>query len=255
MVVVAAGGTGSGASIGGATATRLAEEGARVVVGDIDEAAAERTVARITDDGGTAVAQWFDAADEASVRELVDRAIGEFGRLDAVHANAMDMSPAALGADSEHDLLTLPLEAWQRTIDVGLTGFLLTARHAIPHLLAAGGGAVVATVSGAVYVGEPVRVGYATVKTGMTAIVRHIASRWGREGVRANAVAPGMVPSPSGPNAPSDEAVQRILRLSRSPRLGTPDDIAAMVAFLVSDDGSWVNGQILAVDGGSTMRP
>jgi len=261
VIVIAAGGTGAtdgtshGASIGGATARRLAQEGARVVVGDLNEAAAQRTVELIESDGGKAVAHQFDAADEASVQALMARAIEEFGGIDGVHANAMDMSAAALGVDGQHDLLTLPLDAWQRTIDVGLTGFLLTARHSIPHMLERGGGGIVATVSGAVYVGEPIRVAYATVKTGMTAIVRHIASRWGHEGIRANAVAPGSVPGPELLSSMDDKAKDRMLRMARSSRIGTADDIAAMVTFLLSDDGSWVTGQVIAVDGGVTMRP
>ncbi len=261
VIVVCAGGTGTNdgpsnrASIGGATARRLAMEGARIVVGDLNEPAAQRTVELIERDGGTAIAQQFDASDEASVAELMTRAINEFGGIDGVHANAMDMSTQTLGIDGETDLLTLPLDVWQRTIDVGLTGFLLCARHSIPSMLERGGGSVVATVSGAVYVGEPIRLAYQTTKTGMTAMVRHIASRWGHEGIRANAVAPGMVAGPEKLAETDEAGVQRMLRLARSNRLGTADDIAAMVTFLMSDDGSWVTGQIISVDGGVSMRP
>jgi NAD(P)-dependent dehydrogenase (short-subunit alcohol dehydrogenase family) len=261
VIVVAAGGTGAsdgtshGASIGAATSRRLAQEGARVVVGDIHEAAAERTVDLISAAGGEAVVHRFDARDEAQTKSLMDRAVAEFGALHAVHYNAMDLSAATIGVDARHDLLTLPIAVWQRTIDVGMTGFLLAARHAIPHLLESGGGAIVATVSGAVYVGEPVRLSYAAAKTGMTAIVRHIASRWGPEGIRANAVAPGAVPGDELLATMPDERRERMLALGRSRRLGRADDIASMVAFLCSDDGEWVNGQVIAVDGGNTMRP
>src|SRR5439155_24124127 len=108
-----------------------------------------------------------------------------FGGLDGLHYNAADMSPGAITADREHDLLTLPLEVWHRTFEIGLTGFFLAARHAIPRLLEQGGGGIVATASSASYLGEPVDVAYASMKIGMTAVVRHIASRWGSEGVRA----------------------------------------------------------------------
>jgi NAD(P)-dependent dehydrogenase (short-subunit alcohol dehydrogenase family) len=166
----------------------------------------------------------------------------------------MDMSAATLGVDGQHDLLTLPLEAWQRTLDVGLTGMLLAARHSIPAMLERGGGSFVATVSGAVYAGEPIRVAYATTKTGMTAIVRHIASRWGREGIRANAVAPGLVPGQAMLDGLPEEGKARMLKMARSDRIGTADDIASMVTFLLSDDGSWVTAQVISVDGGNTMR-
>lgn len=261
VIVVAAGGTGAtdgtshGASIGGATSRRLAAEGARVVVGDLSLAAAERTVELILADGGDAVAVAFDAGEDEQVKALMDRAVAEYGGVDGVHFNAMDMSAATLGVDGQHDLLTLPLEAWRRSIDVGLTGLLLAARHSIPHMLERGGGGIVATVSGAVYVGEPVRVAYATTKTGMTAIVRHIASRWGQRGIRANAVAPGMVPGKEMLDGLPEEGRQRMLKMARSHRIGTADDVASMVTFLLSADGEWVTGQVIAVDGGVTMRP
>ena len=261
VIVICAGGTGAtdgtsnGASIGGATARRLAQEGARVVVGDLSEPAAQRTVDVIESDGGKAVAHQFDASDEASIKALMARAVEEFGGIDGIHANAMDMSAPTLGVDGQHDLLTLPLDVWQRTIDVGLTGFLLCARHSIPQMLERGGGSIVATVSGAVYVGEPIRLAYQTVKTGMTAVVRHISSRWGHEGIRANAVAPGMVPGPEMLSGADQAAIDRMIRMARSNRLGTADDIASMVTYLLSDDGSWVTGQVIAVDGGVTMRP
>ncbi len=261
VVVVCAGGTGAtdgtshGASIGGATARRLAAEGAKVVVGDLSTPAAEKTVDLIVEAGGTAVAVQFDASDEESIRALMERAVAEYGGIDGVHFNAMDMSAGTLGVDGEHDLLTLPLDVWQRTIDVGLTGFLLAARYSIPVMLERGGGAIVGTVSGAVYAGEPIRLAYATVKTAMTAVVRHISSAYGKQGIRANAVAPGFVPGPELLASATEDRTAGMLKMGRSIRLGTADDIAATVAFLLSDDGSWITGQVHAVDGGGTMRP
>jgi NAD(P)-dependent dehydrogenase (short-subunit alcohol dehydrogenase family) len=261
VIVVCAGGTGAtdgtshGASIGGATARRLADEGAKVVVGDLSEAAAKLTVEMINQAGGTAVAHQFDAGEDASIKALMDRAVEEYGGIDGVHFNAMDMSAATLGVDGEHDLLTLPLDVWQRTLDVGLTGFLLSARYSIPQMLERGGGGIVCTVSGAVYAGEGIRVAYATTKTAMTAVVRHIATRWGHQGIRANAVAPGMVPGDQMLATAPPEAMQRMLRMARSDRHGRADDIASAVTFLLSDDGSWITAQVLSVDGGNTMRP
>jgi NAD(P)-dependent dehydrogenase (short-subunit alcohol dehydrogenase family) len=253
VIVVCAGGTGDGGwlgpAIGGTTARRLAAEGARVVIGDLDEAAANRTAALITAEGGAAVSQQYDASDDASTRALIDRAVVEYGGIDGVHFNAMDTSAGDL--DGEHDLTTLPLDVWHRRLNAGLLGFVLAARYAVPHLLDRSGGGIVGTTSDAAYLGEPVRVAYAAAKAGMGAVVRHIASRWGAKGVRANAVSPGLVPSAA---MIADERFAKLLHHPRSNRFGKPDDIAAMVAFLLSDDGAWVNGQSICVDGGTVMR-
>ena len=255
VAVVCAGGTGDanhlGASIGGVTARRLAAEGARVVVGDIDEAAAERTAQLIASEGGRAVAQHYDASDEAATQALMKRAITEFGGIDGVFFNALDGENSM--KEAEADVCTIPLEVWHRQLDVGLLGLVLAARHSIESMLERGGGAIVATTSDAAYIGEPVRVAYAAAKAGLGAVVRHIASRWGRSGVRANTVSPGLVLSD---NMRKDERLQSLMRdPARSTRHGMPDDIAAMVTLLISDDGAWVNGQAISVNGGSTIRP
>ncbi len=160
VIVVAGGGTAdSGPGNGAATAIRLADEGASVVVGDLSGDAAKATVAIIEERGGRAVAIDFDIAEDESVRALVACAVDNYGAVNGLHVNAADMSPEVLGVDGESDLLTIPLPVWQRTLDVNLTGFLLAARATIPHLLEAGGGGITNTVSDAIYAGEPVRVG------------------------------------------------------------------------------------------------
>lgn len=248
-VAVVAGGAGG---IGTATSIRLAEEGARVVVADLDEKSARGVVDEITERGGTAIAFAFDIGQESDVAALVAAAVGEFGGLDILHANAADLSPTTIGQDS--DATQIPLEVFDRTMHVNVRGHLLCARHALPHLVERGGGALVFTSSAAAFAGEPERPAYAIAKSGINALVRHIASRWGKEGVRANAVAPGLVLTAPVRDSLNDEFRQRVLRGTRSPRLGTPEDVAAMVAFLASDDGQWVNGQVISVDGGSILR-
>ena len=115
------------------------------------------------------------------------------------------------------------------------------------------GGAIVYTASAAAFIGEPQRPAYAVAKSGLTALTRHVARRWGKQGIRANAVAPGLVMTPAvrtGAGSFADHAIANVPHT----RLGEPADIAAAVAFLLSDDGEWVNGQVLSVDGGATMR-
>ena len=249
ICIVAGGATG----IGQATAVRLAEEGAKVVVGDINLAAAKETVERTkakAKSGGTAHAIAFDMTDEASIAAMVKTAVTTYGGLDAIHINANDMRVIM----QDGDALEVSLDVFDRTVAVGLRGHLLCTRHALPEILKRGGGAIVYTTSTAAFVGEPTRVSYGMVKAGLTALTRHVARRWGKEGVRANAVAPGLVITEQLKSTFPEEFRQYALSVTASQRLGESEDLAAMVALLMSDDGAWVTGQIISVDGGATMR-
>jgi NAD(P)-dependent dehydrogenase (short-subunit alcohol dehydrogenase family) len=241
VIVVAGGATG----IGAATSQRLAEEGANVVVGDINAAAAQATAEAI---GGRHLR--FDITSEDECKMLVEFAVSEFGGLDGLFTVAADTSKETLGQDSESDLLTVPLDVWQRTLDVNLTGTFLMTRSALPALLAGGGGSMVNTLSGLVFYGSPVRPAYLASKSALIALTRHIATRWGKEGIRCNAVAPGFVMTEQvAHNVPQEER-DMVLASNRSPRHGRPEDIASAVAFLLSDDAEWINGQMHLVNGG-----
>jgi NAD(P)-dependent dehydrogenase (short-subunit alcohol dehydrogenase family) len=241
VIVVAGGATG----IGAATSKRLAEEGAKVVVGDINVEAAKATADAI--DGRHLR---FDITSEADCKALVELAVTEFGGLDGVFTVAADTSKETLGRDSESDLLTVPLEVWQRTLDVNLTGTFLMTRSALPALLSRGGGSIVNTLSGLVFYGSPVRPAYLASKSALIALTRHVATRWGKEGIRCNAVAPGFVMTEQvAHNVPQEER-DMVLASNRSTRHGRPEDIAASVSFLLSDDAEWINGQMHLVNGG-----
>jgi len=246
VAVIAGGATG----IGAATATRLAEEGVKVVIGDVNIDAAKALAETIRAGGGTATAVAFDVGDDASVKHLVDAAVETYGGIDCMHANAANLSLCL----SDTDAVDLSLDIWDQTMAVNLRGHLLCTRHAIPHLLKRGGGAMIYTSSGAAYVGEPERVAYAVSKSGINALMRHVASKWGKEGIRSNAIAPGLIMTDNALANMPKEAQDHILSIGRSARLGRPADIASTVAMLMSDDGDWINGQVISVDGGITMR-
>ncbi len=246
IAVIAGGATG----IGAATAVRLAEEGVALVVGDINMDGAETVASGIRDKGGRAVARSFDISDDDSVRGLVAFAVETYGGIDFMHANAADLRLCAIDTDA----LDLPLDIWDRTMEVNLRGHLLCTRHAVPELLKRGGGAIVYTSSGAAFVGEPVRVAYAVSKAGINALMRHVASRWGKENIRSNAIAPGLVLTDGAKSNIPPDVQAMLIQQGRSPRLGVPTDIAAMAVYLMSDDGVWINGQVISVDGGITMR-
>ena len=238
-------------NIGAATAIRLAEEGTAVVVADLNESAARAVVDEIQALGGKAIARSFDITDEASYKELVDDTVKEFGRLDGLFNVAADLSPATLAQDS--DVLSVPLEVWRHTIDVTLSGYMYGIRHALPIMIDQGGGAIVNTMSTIVWMGEDRRVAYQSAKAGLYGLTRHTATLGGKHGVRCNSVAPGVILTGALLANSTEEWRNEILASVRSNRLGVPEDVAAMVAFLFSDDGAYVTGQTILVDGGANF--
>jgi NAD(P)-dependent dehydrogenase (short-subunit alcohol dehydrogenase family) len=238
-------------NIGGATAIRLAQEGMKVIVADLNSAAARVVADEITSAGGYAIAKAFDITDESSYKELIQSAASELGGLDALLNVAADLSANTIGRDT--DVLSVPLDVWQHTIDVTLTGYMYGIRHALPLLIERGGGSIVNTMSSEVWMGEVQRVAYQTAKSGLIGLNRHTATLGGKRGVRSNIVAPGVTLTGAAMKILDEEYRKQILASVRSPRLGVPEDIAAMVAFLFSDDGIYVNGQTILVDGGANL--
>ena len=241
---------GGGGGIGAATGRRLAEEGARLVIGDLSADAARSVASAIEAAGGRATGLAFDVRDTASVARLMRTAVDAYGQLDALLVNAADMGAVR----EDPDAAEVSVELFDRTIAVNLRGHLLCTQQALPHLLRSGG-AIVYTTSESAYAGEPTRVAYAMSKSGLNALMRHVASRWGREGVRANAVAPGFTLTEESDRHLAPGLRAEFLAGVRGRRLVSPEDVAAAVAFLLSEDAASINGQVISVDGGRTMRP
>jgi NAD(P)-dependent dehydrogenase (short-subunit alcohol dehydrogenase family) len=243
---------GSATGIGAATVTRLAREGARVCAADINIQGASGLAEALTASGADVFATPIDVADEASVQAAFADALTRLGGLDGAHVNAADLK--TIFADS--NVLDEDLAVFDRTLTVNLRGALLCARAALPALLEAGGGAILFTSSGAADSAEPERPAYAASKSGLNALMRHIASRWGRKGITANCIAPGFVMTPemiAGGQVPPS-LLDAFLRSTPGTRVGAVDDIAAMAAMLLSDDARWINGQVIHVNGGGLMR-
>lgn len=241
---------GSATGIGAATARRLAAEGAAVVLADIAARTAESVAQEICDDGGIAVALACDIGSEVSVADLFEQVAHKHGGFDGVHVNAADIAIAA----QDMNVVDVPLEVFDRTIAINLRGHLLCTRHAVPHLLSRGGGSIVYTSSRGGLTSDVTRVSYMISKSGLHALMRHVALAWGKDGIRANAVAPGTIVTEGLLAATGQAYVDGRLALTPSNRLGTTEDVAASVAFLMSDDAGFINGQILSMDGGVTMR-
>ena len=242
---------GGASGIGAATAARLGGEGCRVVVGDIAKDAARLTAERIAAAGGTAIHVAFDLADPDSVADLIHTAATTYDGVDLLFNVGADMG--AIRADT--DVVDIDFDVWDRVMAVNLRGYVAAMKYAIPRMLGRGGGAIVNMSSAAAFQGEPARPAYATAKAGIGALTRHVASRWGKEGVRCNAVAPGFTATEvirSVPQWPELQAAA--LKRIRGTRVGDPDDIASLVAFLLSEEGAWINGQVVNIDGGTVLR-
>jgi NAD(P)-dependent dehydrogenase (short-subunit alcohol dehydrogenase family) len=237
--------SGGASDIGRTTAARLAEEGACVAVGDMALEAAEAVATEIVASGGRAVAARCDVRDEASVTRFVQLALTAFGGIDCVDHNAAWSHPRL-----DTDAVGVDLGVWERALDTTTRGALLLARHAIPHLVERGGGSLVAISSGTSTIGESTRVAYGVSKAALNQLTRHLAVRYGRNGIRANAIAPGFVLTETAAANVPIEVQQRLADANPTRRLGTPRDIADVVVFLCSDASRYVNGQVLHVDGG-----
>jgi NAD(P)-dependent dehydrogenase (short-subunit alcohol dehydrogenase family) len=184
-------------------------------------------------------------AEEDDVESLIAAAVSEFGGLDGLDHNVgwtnLRLDTDALGAD---------LEVWDRVLRTNTRGGLLLARHAIPHMLERGSGSIVFISSGSGTIGEATRVAYGVSKAAVNQLARHVAARYGRRGIRANAVSPGFILTDTAQGAMTPEQLERLRSTNPSGRLGKPEDIAAAVSFLLSDDSTYINGQTIHVDGG-----
>lgn len=247
--------TAAASGMGRAGAIRFAAEGAKVAVVDRDEAKASATVAEIRESGGDAIVIAGDLTDDAFAQHMVAATAVKFDGLDFVWNHAGHPGPAAF-EDMDMELYALTMNLNVRTPSV------VTAA-AIPHLRRRGGGSIVFTASGAGLVASPFSPVYSAAKFGVVGLTRALAKRYGKENIRCNAICPGAVDTPmlrefqQRPDAPkSDVDVEKVIEtfggMNPMGRNGLPREIASAALFLVSDDASYVNGAVLAVDGGMT---
>jgi 7-alpha-hydroxysteroid dehydrogenase len=239
---------GGGRGIGAATARRLASEGACVVIGDIREDWAKEAAASIREAGDRAVGVHLDGTSETSQGAIVAAALSEFGGLDIFHSNL------AGGTEGDVDALNCSVEVLEKSFALNTKSHFIATQAALPAMLERGGGAMIYTSSGAASGGAAWQVAYPMTKNAIHALARHVASKWGKKGIRANVICPGVVLTEAVKEHLDDAYRERALKGVPHTRLGDPDDIAAAVAFLASDDGAWVNGQVWHVNGGAQMR-
>ncbi|MFD4196214.1 SDR family NAD(P)-dependent oxidoreductase [Amycolatopsis thermoflava] len=233
--------TGAGRGIGAAIAEELATAGARVAVNDIDVDSAASTVKRIREHGGDAVAVTGDISEPEIARDVVRRAAADLGGLAILVNNAGILHRLSIRDHTEHH--------WRQVLDVNLSAPFYLCQAAVDHLAATGHGAIVNVCSTAV-VGFFRQIAYDVSKGGLLTLTRSLAVELGREGVRANAVAPGFVATDIVEGGDLGRIQEKTVATLPLPRPGTPQEIAEAVVWLASDASKYVTGQVLFVDGG-----
>jgi len=241
--------SGASSGIGRSTAVRLAEEGARVVAADVDSEGGAETVETIESDGGDATFVEVDVTSQEDVATMVETAVDTYGGLDIAFNNA--------GIEGQHATASeQPDENWERVIDINLEGVFFAMREEIPAMLEDGGGAIVNTASVAGLFGFPNLSPYVASKHGVIGLTKTAAVEFSADGIRVNAVCPGVIETPMVARAGEEdpETIEATIAATPINRLGQPEEIASAVTWLCSADASFVTGESLVVDGGFSVQ-
>ena len=240
--------TGAGSGIGKALATRLAADGASVVVADVakfDLAAAEITKAT----GARTLGLQIDVSSEADVARLATETVKAFGRIDILVNNAAIFSSIKLKPFEQ-----IEVAEWRKVMDVNILGVALCCRACVPHMRKAGGGRIINLASGAPIKGVPLFLHYISSKGAVIAMTRGLARELGKDGITVNTLAPGFTLSENVAKDPTHMKQGEVTRMTRAiQRDETPEDLVGTVSFLASADAAFMTGQTLVVDGGSAM--
>jgi NAD(P)-dependent dehydrogenase (short-subunit alcohol dehydrogenase family) len=240
--------TGAASGIGAETAVRLAAEGAATVVADINLAGAQKLVERITAAGNVAAAAQVDLGDERSITAMIAFAVERFGGLDILDNNAADTK---LSSTRDVGVEKTDVEVWDALMRINLRGTMLACKAAIPRMRTRGGGSIINMSSGSGLTGALAPTAYGVSKAAIISLTQYVATQHGKEGIRCNAIAPGLIVTPSTASSYATGPFgEMMLRHHLTPRLGRPEDIASMVVFLASDESQFVTGQVISVDGG-----
>lgn len=236
--------TGAQQGIGLETAKHFAARGASVVMADLPGSVVADAAAEVTKLGEVRHCH-VDIADETSVKRLLEFTLDNFGRLDILDNNA-----ARQGLAQDDKVLGMDPELWDSVFAVNARGTMLMCKHGIDAMLKSGGGAIVNISSGTSLAGQVYQTAYACSKAAINTLTKYVATQYGKQGIRCNAIALGLVMTESLARGMPEVFQQLYVDNKLVPRLGKPGDIAEMVAFLSSDKAQWITGQVYSVDGG-----
>ena len=239
--------TGAGSGIGRATAIAFAAEGAEVVLADIDTVGNEETARLVAEHGGRVLSVKCDVTSSSDIQAVIKQTVQEFGRLDVAFNNAGIEQPPAPLVDIDED-------NWSRLLDIDLRSAFLCMKYEIPAMLQTGGGSIVNTSSGAGVVGIRGQAAYVAAKHGLIGLTKSAALDYAAQGVRVNAICPGIIETPMMDrfSGGTPEGRARVIGQEPVGRMGRPEEIASAVLWLSSDLGAFATGHAMVIDGGQT---
>ncbi len=240
---------GAANGIGRVTSVMLAKRGAKVVLGDLSISGGLQECAdEIAQAGGQAIMVEVDHTVEAQVAALAAKAAAAFGKINILVNNAAGTSPAFQAND--RDVVNMSVDLWDKAMAVNLRGPMLTCKHVVPHMIAAGYGSIINTSSGVTHRGDSVRTAYSASKIGIHSLTMDVATAYGKQNVRCNAISPGVILTEGLRKVLTPEQIEVFGGQNLTPFVGGPEDIAEVTCFLASPASRYITGQIISVDGG-----
>lgn len=240
--------TGAASGIGLATAQLLAKEGAKIVLADFNVEGAKVEAENIKAQGGEAVGVFLDASKEDSIKEAVEFTVAQYGTINILYNNV-----GLTNLQKDLDVVNIDLDEWDRLMNVNAKSVLLGSRFAIPHMIKAGGGSIINTASMAGFAGDSIRSAYGASKAAVVNLTKYIAAQYGKDKIRCNAVAPGLILTPAAKTSMPPAVLAIFEKYNALPYHGEAEDIGNTVLFLASDEAKFITGQTIQVEGGHYM--